>query len=120
MVGPRPYEEPPSEPPPPKGVWEPPIGVLAEPQELPESELSAGAAGVADFLGADLRAGDFARRPDFFATLFVAVLFFAPARRFLRAGAAFLAFIAFAFDFAFFAFFAFFAMIGSRSVAGQV
>jgi hypothetical protein len=65
----------------------------------------------------DLRAVDFARRADFFAPIFFAVLLFAPARLFLRAGAAFLAFFAFVFDFDLFAFFA---MIGSRSVAGQV
>ena len=91
--------------------------MLVEPNEL-DSELSDGAPEeVADLREVDLRAVDFARRADFFVPIFFAVLFFAPARLFLRAGAAFLAFFAFAFDFAFFAFFA---MIGSRSVAGKV
>ncbi len=96
--------------------------------ELPSSELGIESDGIACLLPEDLRAVEVARRPDFFAVLFLAalffavlffaVLFFAPARLILRAGAAFLAFFAFlAFDFALFAFFA---MIASRSVAGQV
>jgi hypothetical protein len=52
-----------------------------------------------------------------FGFAFLALLFFAATRFFLRAGAAFFpAFRFFVLDFAFFAFFAFFAMIASRSL----
>jgi hypothetical protein len=100
-----PQDEPVSESPPPENM--PPI----EPDELPDSEPPAGAG----LRVPDLRAVDF--RLDFLAAL-LALLFFAPARPCLRAGADCLVFFDFlALDFAFFAFFA---MIASRSVAGQV
>ncbi len=60
--------------------------------ELPSSELGIESDGIASLLPEDLRAVEVARRPDFFAVLFLAALFFAAlflaAPALLRAGAA--------------------------------
>ncbi len=83
--------------------------------------LGAAAFGAAGFGAAALGAAAFGAALAFgfiFLADFLAVLFFAATRFFLRAGAAFTRFFAFlVFDFAFFAFFA---MIASRSLRFRI